>query len=253
MHDERAAKATMTAHLPFFLGIGTQKGGTTTLHQLLNQHPDVYIPDCKEVHYFDQNFDKPLTWYNTYFKSARTEQYCGDITPFYMFHPDVPQRIKKVIPSAKLIVLLRDPVERTLSHLFHAQKRKFENLNITDALKAEDERLSKGSSYSFQKHSYMSRSRYLEQLNRYEAIFPKKQLLILKSEDLFSGSAQTWYNIQRFLTVKITPMPIYLPKANAGKGQSKDVSPRIRAWLRKNLEPTAAGVRERYGFGWDWC
>ena len=153
---------------------------------MLEQHPDVYLPACKEVHFFDQNHDAGEGWYRNNFANAEAHQTCGEITPFYLFHPDVPGRIHNLLPTARMVVLLRDPVERTISQLFHARKRGFETLEPAAALAAEPERLRSGDPVSLQKHSYLSRSRYLEQLDRYEALFPREQLLILRSEDLFS-------------------------------------------------------------------
>ena len=149
-------------------------------------------------------------------------------------------------------VLLRDPVERALSQVFHARRHGFEVLEVEDALAAEQERLATGSSYSFQKHSYMARSRYLEQLDRYEALFPKRQLLVLKSEDLFTNTEHVWDCIQKFLNVKAIPLPMELPKANAGSGEAAEVAHSVRAKLRDALSTTASGVKHRYGIDWGW-
>ena len=127
--------------LPHFLGLGTQKGGTTSLQKLLEQHPGVYLPPCKEVHYFSLHAEEPARWYAEHYRDARRGQRRGDITPFYLFHPDVPARIRALLPRARMIVLLRDPVERALSQVFHARRHGFETLEVADALAAEPERL----------------------------------------------------------------------------------------------------------------
>jgi len=242
----------MAPPLPDFLGLGTQKGGTTTLHRLLGEHPDVFLPACKEVHFFDQNYGAGEAWYRNHFTNARPQQVCGEITPFYLFHPDVPARIRALLPRAKMIVLLRDPLERTLSQVFHARRHGFESLEVADALAAEPERLATGGAYSFQKHSYVARSRYLEQLDRYEALFPQRQLLVLKSEDLFNNTAAVWDSIQRFLKLSTIPLPMALPKANAGSGEAAEVAAAVRAQLRDALSTTASGVKQRYGIDWGW-
>ena len=242
----------MAAPLPDFLGLGTQKGGTTTLHRLLGQHPDVFLPACKEVHFFDQNYNSGEAWYREHFAAARADQRCGDITPFYLFHPDVPGRIYRHIPNARLIVLLRDPVERAISQVFHAQRLGFEPLSIDEALTAEQGRLATGDPYNFQKHSYLSRSRYLEQLDRYEALFPLEQLLILRSEDLFSKPERIWRQLLSFLELKPMDWPGALPRANAGDGLGERIDPALRLQLRKQLSETVAGVRSRYGITWEW-
>ncbi len=238
--------------LPHFLGLGTQKGGTTSLQELLEQHPGVYLPACKEVHYFSQHAEEPARWYADHYRDAKRGQRRGDITPFYLFHPDVPARIRALLPRAKMIVLLRDPVERALSQVFHARRHGFEALEVADALAAEPERLATGGLYSLQKHSYVARSRYLEQLDRYEALFSHRQLLVLKSEDLFNNTAFIWETIQQFLKLPVIPLPIALPKANAGSGEAAEVEPEVRAQLRDALSTTASGVKQRYGIDWGW-
>ena len=238
--------------LPHFLGLGTQKGGTTSLQKLLERHPGVFLPVCKEVHYFSQHADKPTSWYADHYRDSLRGQRRGDITPFYLFHPDAPARIRALLPRAKMIVLLRDPVERALSQVFHAHRHGFETLEVTEALAAEPKRLASGEAYNFQKHSYVSRSRYLEQLDRYEALFPKEQLLVLKSEDLFLRTETVWKQIQHFLQLRPIPLPMPLPHFNAGNGEAADVAHELRANLREILSTTASGVKQRYGIDWGW-
>ena len=238
--------------LPHFLGLGTQKGGTTSLQNLLEQHPGVYLPPCKEVHYFSLHAQQPTGWYAAHYGEARRGQRRGDITPYYLFHPQAPERIRTLLPKAKLIVLLRDPVERALSQVFHSRRHGFETLEVADALAAEPQRLASGDPFSAQKHSYVARSRYLEQLDRYEALFPRRQLLVLKSEDFFQDTATAWDRIQRFLKLRAIPLPMVLPKANAGSGEATQVAAAVRAQLRDALSTTASGVKQRYGIEWGW-
>lgn len=250
-----------TRPLPHFLVLGTQKGGTTSLHRLLAQHPHVYLPACKEVHYFSLHDQQPLGWYAEHYAKAQPGQRRGDITPYYLFHPRAPHRIQEVIPRVRLIALLRDPVERALSQVFHARRHGFEPLELEAALAAEpgrlqgaEERLAAPGStdYSHQKHSYVARSRYEQQLARYEGLFSPRQLLVLRSEDLFAEPGRIWDQIQAFLGVPAVPLPAPLERANAGQGEAAAVSPTIRARLRTQLAPTAAAIRNRYGFDWGW-
>jgi len=239
--------------LPDFLGLGTQKGGTSTLQALLKTHPDVFFPSCKEVHYFSLHAEKPPQWYADHYANAGRRQRCGDITPYYLFHPEAPQRIRTLLPRVRMVVLLRDPVERCLSQVFHARRLGFEPLEPEEAIDAENQRLSDGSAFSRQKHSYQARSRYLEQLDRYERLFHHEQLLVLRSEDLFEQPDAVWSKLLRFLKLSNQPLPQPLPIANRGKGEAIGVSAKLRARLRSELAATASGVRERYGFGWDWA
>lgn len=243
----------MPARLPDFLGLGTQKGGTTSLHRWLSNHPEVYLPTHKEIHYFDLQYTRKINWYREQFSEAKKNQICGEITPYYLYHPAVPKRIKEVTHKIKLIVLLRDPAERALSQYFHAKKRGFETLAIAEALRAEKYRLKYGGKESKQKHSYVSRSFYLEQLDRYEKLFEKECILVLKSEDLFESPYSTWKSITNFLEVDSTIFPGELPKENARGIELTTIEPDIRRRLREKLCETAMGVRKRYGFGWDWA
>ena len=84
----------MTGRLPCFLGIGAQKGGTTSLQRLLEQHPGAYLPPAKELHYFSLHFDQGEAWYRQQFVSASPGQSCGEITPYYVFHTEAPERVR---------------------------------------------------------------------------------------------------------------------------------------------------------------
>ena len=117
---------------------------------------------------------------------------------------------------------------------------------------AEPERLASSNAFSFQKHSYVARSRYLEQLDRYEALFPKRQLLMRKSEDLFDHIEAVWEQIQRFLQLRSFQLPIAPPRANASRGEAEAVLAMIRERFREALSATASGVKERYGIEWGW-
>ena len=243
----------MAEGLPDFLVLGTQKGGTTTLQRLLNQHPGVFLAPGKEVHYFSKHWEQSPAWYASHFRDARPGQRRGDITPFYLFHPQAPQRIHSLLPGAQLIVLLRDPVERALSQYFHSVRLGFEPLSLAEGLAAEPERLATEAPLHLQEHSYVSRSRYLEQLDRYSDLFPDQQLLVLKSEAFFAEPETTWKRIESFLGLSAATCPASLSKANSGQGEAAAVPAEIRNDLRQQLKATALEVRERYGFGWDWA
>ena len=242
---------------PDFLGIGVQKGGTTTLHALLDKHPEVMLAKGKEIHYFSLHHQLGEAWYGSHFSTALTNQCCGEITPYYLFHPLSAQRIKDLRPDMRMIVLLRDPVSRTLSQVFHSYRLGFERLEPEAALEAEAERLASaepvvmrgGRHRSHQEHSYLARSRYEVQLARYEACFPRHQLLLLRSEDLFLQPEQVWAQVQSFLNLDPVPLPT-LPRENAGKGEAAGVSPALRQKLRQQLRPTYALMEQRYGLRW---
>ena len=130
--------------LPSFLILGTAKGGTTSLHRYLEAHPRVGKMLRKEIHYFDQSFSKGLLWYRKYFPLQYKNLIAGDSTPYYLLYPHAPMRAFECIPSAKLIVLLRNPIERAFSlHNMNLKRPDVnETLSFEDAIAAEPERLS---------------------------------------------------------------------------------------------------------------
>ena len=157
--------------------------------------------------------------------------------------------VPPVEESSPLMLAFSDNA-RTLYDLFEVREQLE---GQAAALAAEPARLASGDPFSLQKHSYVARSRYLEQLQRYDALFPAEQLLVLRSEDLFNNTETIWTQLQNFLGLAHEPLPMTLPRANAGRGEAEAVPDAIRDDLRTALRPTAAGVRARYGFGWDWA
>jgi hypothetical protein len=244
--------------LPDFLGIGVQKGGTTTLQHLLEQHPGVFLPASKEQHFFSLHYAEGEPWYRQRFIGAEPQHCCGEITPYYIFHPEAPQRIQALLPDVRLIVLLRDPVERALSQYFHARRHGFETLPLSRALALESERLAgaeqllktpAGRHRSHQEHSYLARSRYEQQLQRYTALFSAEQLLLLRSEDLFHRPAELWARVLHFLELEPLALPAAAP-ANAGAGEAAAVPSELRGWLREQLAPTYQAMQHTYGLCW---
>ena len=238
--------------LPGFLGIGTQKGGTTYLHGLLQQHPQVFLAHQKELHYFSLHQGQGLEWYANHFSKAKADQRCGEITPYYLFHPLAAERIHTAIPEVKLIVLLRDPVERALSQYFHSRRLGLEPLELEAALAAEAERLAdaeaalkRGLAHpSHQQHSYLSRSCYQEQLPRFEAFFGADQLLVLRSEALFDQPQWAWEELLQFLELEAHPLPVSELRYG-GDGEAAAVAPALRQQLYEHLASTCRWLDQR--------
>jgi hypothetical protein len=180
--------------LPDAVILGAMKSGTTSLHYYLVQHPQVIEPQRKEVHFFDVNFGRGEAWYRAHFGLAGEPGLNLDSSPYYLFHPAVPGRLHALLPGAKLVVLLRDPVRRAYSHYWHERGKGREKLTFEEAVAAEPERLGNDAarladgslerSYAHQHCSYLARGRYAEQLERWFALFPRQQFLVLRFEDL---------------------------------------------------------------------
>jgi hypothetical protein len=195
--------------LPTFLIIGTQKGGTTSLYELVAEHPDVGRASLKEVHYFDQNHHRPIAWYQAHFPLRGTAKHTGEASPYYMFHPLCAERVSAALPDVKLIVLLRNPVDRAHSHHNHEQALGYEKLDFVTALAQEPERLAAEErrvaedpdydSFAHQHYSYLARGLYAEQLKRWYDRFPPDQILTLASEDFFTDPQATLDRVQTWL------------------------------------------------------
>jgi len=189
--------------LPNFIICGAQKGGTTALYHYLKQHPEIYLPKKKEVHYFDLNYDRDIKWYEKHFKGCRNRKVkaIGEASPLYVYLEEVPERIYKLFPDIKLIFILRNPVDRAYSHYWHEVKLGYETLCFEKAIEKEEMRLSRGDIFSKQHYSYKDRGKYAEQLKRFSKFFPKEQMLILISEELRENPEKVLRRIFNFLEV----------------------------------------------------
>jgi Sulfotransferase domain len=218
LHTLRRASSTARA-LPDFVVIGAQKSGTTALYTLLSQHPALLPAALKEVHYFDLNFERGVEWYRSHFPTrVRLERRAerlgvraitGEASPYYLFHPDVPRRMHALLPNARLIVLLRDPVRRAISHHNHEVQDGFETLSFSEAIEAEPRRLApfseksaidrQAAAFSHLHHSYLARGRYAEQLERWFAVYPRERFLIIESGEFFDDPACAVSQVVAFL------------------------------------------------------
>ncbi len=258
-HFKKSLSLRKSKPKPHFLGIGAQKGGTTTLYQILKPHPEVFLPDNKEIHYFTKSYNHGEDWYTNQFEKAQPGQLRGEITPYYLFHEEVPKRIHIFKSDIKLIILLRDPVERSLSQYFHSVRLGLEDLPIEEAISAEKKRLEDSSKvikipggrhFSHQEHSYISRSRYEIQIERYFSLFNRSNILILRSEDLFKADKVCLEKISSFLEIMEFPETLSVPLANPGKGESSLVNNKVRQKIRDKLEKTYAWVDKELGINW---
>ena len=204
--------------MPDFLIIGAQKCGTTSLYQYLIQHPNILPAATKEVHFFDLQYARGIDWYLQQFPD-RAESNCkkpryqtGEASPYYFFHPLVPERVHRHFPQVKLIVLLRNPVDRAISHYYHEVRLGFEKLPLEAACDREAERLAGEEkkwqadpnycSLPHQHFTYKARGNYLEQLQRWYRFFSPDRLLVLHGEAFFADPGPTLARVWDFLGVR---------------------------------------------------
>ncbi|MFF0306815.1 sulfotransferase domain-containing protein [Streptosporangium sp. NPDC004379] len=264
----RAAGRLTAGHrlLPSFLVIGAQRCGTTSLYRALAQHPLILKPVLhKGVHYFDVAYDRGLPWYRAHFplqvRSARLARRYGhrprafESSPYYLFHPLTGPRIAQDLPGVKLVVLVRDPVERAFSAHAHELARGFETEpDFARAVELEEERLAGAEdalrarphslSHAHRHHAYLARGRYAEQLARLEPLFGRDRLLVLDSGRFFAEPEVVYDRVLEFLGLphlgdprferhnarpRPAPMPEPLRRELAGRFEESDA--RLSPWL----------------------
>lgn len=256
--------------MPDFLIIGAQRAGTTSLFNYLSQHPSIIPALTKEVHFFDINYSKGLKWYRSHFPTTFTKTYVnrfkkldiltGEATPYYLFHPHAPQRIFDCIPEVKLIVLLRNPIDRAYSHYQKQIKHGRETLPFDMAIREENKRLEGEAerifgderyySFNHQRFSYLSRGIYVEQLRAWFDFFPRDRFLILSSKDLLDKPQAVSNRVFEFLDLPTWEISEH-KRYNVIDYQKMD--PSVRHGLIEYFRPYNQQLYEYLGidFGWD--
>lgn len=212
--------ARKTGTLPDFVVVGGQKCGTTSVYHYLKQNPYFHFPP-KEIGFFTHQVSDDIGWYRSHFPSfikkwhrrylLRMSLVSGDVDPAYILDPHALQRISNVIPKAKIILLLRNPVDRAYSHYHHCVRDGIEKLSFEDALQAEPERVDEqwrkmisGQKYDglkIYRFSYIKTGVYVDQVNALLNIFPRQQILFLEAENLFKDPNMEINKILNFLCI----------------------------------------------------
>lgn len=183
---------------------GAQKAGTTTLFHWLTTHPQVIPAKKKELHYFDFNYKRGKEFYLSQFEN-KDGIVLLESSPYYLFHPEVPRRIKDQFPKANVVILLRDPIERAWSQYRMNYNRGIEKLDFRLALLFESIRTAFSSpdipESRLQNYSYLSRSKYCNQIIRWLYYFERKQLFIAIFEDFYQNPQKGIISICEFLKI----------------------------------------------------
>ncbi len=247
--------------LPSALVVGTQRGGTTSLHRLLTSHPNIHPPRRRKgVHYFDLAYGKDLRWYRGAFPIVSAPDIVIETSPYYMFHPEVPGRVAADLPDVKVVVLLRSPIERALSHHHRETERGFEHLSFEAALDAEPERLAQAGSrlaasrdavdHDHLHFGYQARGLYAEQLERWFAAIGRDRVLVLDSHRLFEGDPATLGELTTFLGVAAFGV-VEFPVVNGYDYEA--ISPALRDRLKSYFAPHDEALVELLGWKPSWC
>lgn len=268
---------TVTAgfrQMPDFLVIGAKKGGTTSVANWLVQHPQVMpmfprLQRHKSPHYFDINYWRGPQWYLSHFptkvsRSVRLRRtggaLVGESSPYYLFHPAAPGRIKETAPHTRLIAILREPVSRAHSNYFDRVVAGTEDLpTFEEAIDAEAERLADVSNdwladpkhYSFDHdhHTYLARGHYAEQLRNYFDYFPREQLLVLPLEALKDDPSAAFRRIEDHLGLDHRRVDLQARNERTG---NPEILPETRERLAVYYEPFNRDLAELLGEDYGW-
>jgi lipopolysaccharide transport system ATP-binding protein len=247
---------------PGFLIIGTQKGGTTTLYHMLKQHPQVTMLEIKEVHFFDKNYFKGNDWYLKHFprESLTKRKIAGEASPYYLFHPLVPGRVATHFPGVKLIVLLRNPIDRAYSQFRHEQKLGNEpGQSFGEAIQRElsefekeEKKLINGETNFSRFHSsfsYLHRGLYFQQISRWLNYFSKDQILFIKSEDFFQHPKEELKKVYRFLGINcIFPKDTSPMNVNTYPALDNDLKQKLRDFFSSDAKQLAGLIGEKFNW-----
>lgn len=235
---------------PTFLIIGAQRAATTSLYRLLTSHTGVLPALRKEVHYFDFQHAKGRRWYLAHFPLRTVSGLTGEASPYYMVHPLAPERVKRMNPRMLLIAILRDPVDRALSHYHREVRLGFEPLTFEEAVDAEPGRLAADRhrllepphyySHNHHHYSYLDRGRYGHHLGRWLEHFPSQQLHVVRMESLFEDPETVIRRTLAFLGVQPEAGGRFrLPHDNRAPPYQA-LSPTLRARLARHFEADKA-------------
>ena len=251
--------------LPDFLLVGAARAGTTTLARWLNAHPHCHISPEKEIFFFDSDelWAQGPGWYCSRFSQARRDQLVGEASTSYIFYEAVAERMASIVPEAKLIAIVRHPVDRAYSHYCFIrmlrdlygppEKRDFATA-VREELDGCVERT----------REYVARGYYAEQLERLLSFYPTQQLKILLFDDLANAPRTVWHQLAEFLGLTPLPEPRHITRpVNATQAYKLQLferlvrsarhkwdrppsalSSRIDAWNQRRLPPMSPKLRE---------
>ncbi|MFB5630910.1 MAG: sulfotransferase [Nitrosopumilaceae archaeon] len=265
-------KLTGNFHLlPNFYILGAAKSGTSSLYEYLIQNPFIHSALTKEPRFFDKYYYKGLDWYKVQFptkiqklinKNFLNKNFItGESTVRYFDHPHVPQRIKKITPKAKFIILLRNPIDRAYSHYLMMKNKRKENLSFQEAIDQEFHRTKEEFlkmendenfySSEYYHHAYLDRGIYIKKLQRWMKTFPKNQFLIIQSEDFFKNPDSIYKYVLKFLDLPEWHLNEY-EIIGPGKYKKSKMNSNTRKKLIEFFNPYNEQLYKFLGKRFDW-
>ena len=225
------------------------------------KHPCVEPAFCKEIRYFNINFENGIDWYLANFpiKRRKGNFITGEASPGYIFHPQTPKRILETVPLVKLIALLRNPIDRAYSNYQQNVKFGIEMLSFEEAIERESE-LTRGEfkptfvkknnfGRDYQRFLYLSRGIYINYLKDWMSIFPKEQILIIKSEEFIKNPSRVFHRVLKFLNLsnwKLKEFRKYNPS------QYQKMKKSTRKYLMEFFKPHNQRLYKYLGSDFEW-
>jgi hypothetical protein len=222
--------------LPNFLYVGPDKAGSSWLHEMLLKHPDVYLSPAKDLYFFDRYYDRGLAWYASQFRDARDETIVGEVCQDYLFHPQAADRIHETLGPVRVMVSLRDPVERAWSSYLYARKHGIWPEPFGEALLTRPELLDHG--------------RYATGLDRFLQRLPREMVHVALFDDLTSDPQAFIDSVTGFLGIDHLPLSskdleARLPAARARSVRIASMARRSADWVREHDGATLVGTVKR--------
>ncbi|WP_028639247.1 sulfotransferase family protein [Nocardioides sp. URHA0032] len=213
------------SRLPNFLYVGPDKAGSSWLHEMLLKHPDVYLTPAKDLYFFDRYYDRGLPWYAAQFRDARDEAIVGEVCQDYLFHPEAAGRIRDTLGPVRIMVSLRDPVERAWSSYLYMRKHGIGPDTFAEALRARPELLEHG--------------RYATGLDRFLMLFPRDHVHVALFDDLVADPQRFLDGVTEFLGIDRLPLAeddlaARLPAARARSVRLASAARRSADWVREH-------------------
>jgi hypothetical protein len=247
---------------PGFIVVGAQRAGTTTLYRVLSEHPSVVRPTVsKGIGYFDVHYSRGMRWYRGHFplvwwarRKAGPHAVAFESSGYYLFHPLAAQRIAADLPGVRLVVMVRDPVERAYSAHKHELARGFETEPFDKALDLEESRLAGEEermvsdpsyrSFEHRHHAYLARGRYSEQITRLQAAVGEHRVFIVDADRFFADPQAEFERLRTWLGLPEW-RPEHVEQTNARPGVP--LSPELRGRLCRHFEPYDEALARQMG------
>jgi len=240
-----------------FIVAGAQKSGTTALHYFLRKHPQIALPERQELHFFDDEeiFSRPVDYrlLHRHFRKPPVRLLpvrlglAGEVTPSYLYWKPAMERIWNYNRQIKLVILLRNPIDRAFAHWNMQRFKDREPLDFLTALKEEPRRIAQPLTIESRRFAYVDRGFYSRQLERVFKFFPREQVHVVKFENFRDRKQETLAEIFKFLGVK--SLPRVRDKDRNVVPYERTMTPEEQKYLSEVFSPEITKLEQM--LGWD--